>query len=694
MPTVAWDSPVQFLKGVGPVRARALDRLGIATVSDLLRHYPRTYLDRTAVTPIRAARPGDEVTVQGEVLTAGERRTRRRRTLQTVTVDDGTGVLFCQWFGQSYLLRQFRSGVKVLLSGRIQRHAGRKQLVHPDFELLGGEESRLHTGRLVPVYPLTSGIGQHWLRRLIHETLPAVLPTADETLPPDLRRRRGLCDLDAALAGVHFPADADELARARARLVYEEIFFIQLAMGLRRRDRDALAGRRLDAPGDLTTRLVDGLPFALTGAQRSVLAEMLRDMRSGRVMHRLLQGDVGCGKTLVALIAALFVIEQGHQALLMAPTEVLARQHGDTIGGLCDSLGVAVATLTGGTPARERRQILDAVHAAEIDLLIGTHALVQDGVSVPHLGLAIVDEQHRFGVQQRGRVTLVAQDGTPPHLLVMSATPIPRSLSLTLYGDLDLSIIDELPAGRRPVATRLVGADELDETHTFIADQIAAGRQAYVIYPVIEETEGQDLKSAEAEYARLSRGPFAGVRTGLLHGRLRPAEKRAAMAAFAAGETDLLVATTVVEVGVDVPNATVMLIHHPERFGLAQLHQLRGRIGRGAHASHCLLVNERWLPPETYERLTFFCAESDGFKLAEEDLRRRGPGDILGVRQHGAPVFLLANPLRDARVVSDCAEDVRRIVDADPELADPAHTVLRAGFSGPQARYGGLAVTG
>ncbi len=694
MPPVAWDSPVQFLKGVGPVRARALDRLGVATVGDLLRHYPRTYLDRTAVTPIRAARPGDEVTVQGQVLTAGERRTRRKRTLQTITVDDGTGVLFCQWFGQSYLLRQFRSGVRVLLSGRVQLHAGRKQLVHPDFELLDADGDRLHTGRLVPVYPLTSGIGQHWLRRLIHATLTAALPSASETLPQDLRRDRGLCSLGEALTGIHFPGGADELARARERMVYEEIFFIQLAMGLRRRGRDTQAGRRLDAPGDLTSRLVTGLPFALTDAQRRVLREILHDLRSGHVMHRLLQGDVGCGKTLVALIAALFVIEQGHQALLMAPTEVLARQHGQTIGGYCETLGLAVATLTGGTPARERRKILDTVHAGEIDLLVGTHALVQAGVSMPRLGLAIVDEQHRFGVQQRGRVSLVARDGTPPHMLVMSATPIPRSLSLTLYGDLDLSIIDELPAGRRPVATELVTADELAGKHEFIKDQLREGRQAFVIYPVIEETEGQDLKSAKAEFTRLARGPYAEFRTGLLHGKLRPAEKHEVMDAFATGDIDLLVATTVVEVGLDVPNATVMLVHHPERFGLAQLHQLRGRIGRGRHRSHCLLVNERWLPPETYERLTFFCAENDGFRLAEEDLRRRGPGDILGVRQHGAPVFLLANPLRDARVVAVCAEDVQRIIAGDPELAAPAHQVLRTAFAGPQARYAGLAVTG
>ncbi len=694
MATIAWDSPVQFLKGVGPVRARALTRLGIDSVGDLLRHYPRTYLDRTNVTPIRKAVTGAEVTISGQVLTAGERRTRQRRTLQTVTVDDGTGVLFCQWFGQSYLLKQIRSGTKVLLSGRIQIHAGRKQFVHPDFEVLDGDESRLHTGRLVPVYPLTSGIGQHWLRRLVHETLPAILPDVRETLPADILRDRGLCGLDQALSDIHFPDGAAELDRARKRLIYEEIFFIQLAMGLRRRDRDIQTGRRLDAPGDLTKRLVSTLPFELTSAQRSVLKEILRDMRSGQVMHRLLQGDVGCGKTLVSLIAALFVIEQGHQAILMAPTEVLARQHGETAARFCDPLGLAIATLTGSTPSREKRQILDTVHAGEIDLLIGTHALVQDGVSVPRLGLAVVDEQHRFGVQQRGKVALTARDGTPPHLLVMSATPIPRSLALTLYGDLDLSIIDELPVGRLPIKTDLISEADLPDRHETIRRELRAGRQAYVIYPVIEETEGQDLKSAKAEFKRLSEGPYADFRIGLLHGKLRPAEKRGVMAAFTAGDIDLLVATTVVEVGVDVPNATMMLIHHPERFGLAQLHQLRGRIGRGEHPSHCLLVSGRWLPPETFDRLRLFCSLTDGFKLAEEDLRRRGPGDILGVRQHGAPVFLLANPLRDARIVEACAADVRRILADDPVLQKTRHRVLRDGLEGPQARYAGLAVTG
>ncbi len=699
MPETTWDSPVQFLKGVGPVRARALARLGIESVGDLLRHYPRTYLDRTAVTPIRRAAVGQEVTVRGQVLTAGERRTRRGRTLQTVTVDDGSEVLFCQWFGQSYMLKTLRGGVEVLLSGRVQRHQGRKQMVHPDFEILGGagkdgDGDQVHTGRLVPVYPLTSGIGQHWLRRLVHETLPRVVPAVRETLPDALLQHHGLCGLSQALVDVHFPEDAAALARARDRLVYEEVFFIQLAMGLRRLGRARQTGPQLGAPGDLTTRLVGDLPFELTGAQRRVLAEILRDLRSGRVMHRLLQGDVGCGKTLVSLIASLFVIEQGHQALLMAPTEVLARQHGDTAVRHCDPLGVSTATLTGSTPAAERRRILAAVHAGEIDLLVGTHALVQDGVRVPRLGLAVVDEQHRFGVQQRGRVNLGADDGAPPHMLVMSATPIPRSLALTLYGDLDLSIIDELPRGRRPIETELVPEAELPERLEAVRAELRAGRQAYVIYPVIEETEGQDLKAAEKEFAALRDGPFADHSCGLLHGRLKAAEKRRVMDAFAAGEIELLVTTTVVEVGVDVPNATLMLIHHPERFGLAQLHQLRGRIGRGEHASRCWLVNARWLPPETFERLQLFCRIRDGFKLAEEDLRRRGPGDILGVRQHGAPVFLLANPLRDRKVVEACAADVDRILADDPGLRDPAHAALAEGLAGPQSRWAGLAATG
>jgi len=671
------DSPVQYLKTVGPVRARALARLGIETVSQLLVHYPRRYFDRSTVVPIRQAAVGRDVTVLGEVLTSGERRTRRGGSLQTVAIADATGTLFCVWFNQSYLLRQFRAGTRIMCSGVVQSHAGRRQLVHPDFEILAGERDALDTGRLVPQYSLTQGIGQHWLRRLIHATLQALAPQLPETLPASLRARRDLCGRTEALWRIHFPGSHQELEAARQRLIYEEIFSIQLAMALRRRGRRQTRGIQLGPPGDLTRRLVESLPFQLTRAQRRVLAEILADLRSGGVMHRLLQGDVGAGKTLVALIAALFVIEQGYQAVIMAPTEVLAQQHGRTCGDLVAPLGVSVATLTGATPAAERRAILTGLGKGEIDLLVGTHALIQDAVQVPRLALAVVDEQHRFGVLQRGRAARADED-LLSHVLVMSATPIPRSLSLTLYGDLDLSVLDELPAGRVPVATQVVPESEESRVLDEVEGHLAAGHQGYVIYPVIEETEGQDLKAATVEYERLAQGALRNRRLALLHGRLRPREKQAIMADFAGGRLDLLVATTVVEVGLDVPNATVMIIHHPERFGLAQLHQLRGRIGRRAgQTSCCYLLLDRWLPPETLERLRYFATHNDGFALAEEDLRRRGPGDVWGVRQHGAPGFYLANPLRDAAMVKLCATDAEALLAADPQLAAPDHLELR-----------------
>ncbi len=454
-------------------------------------------------------------------------------------------------------------------------------------------------------------------------------------------------------------------------------------MALRRENRRAQAGLRLAKPGDLTRRLVDGLPFALTGAQRRVLAEILADMRSGRAMHRLLQGDVGSGKTLVALVAALFVIEQGHQAVIMAPTEVLARQHGVSLTRLCGPLGVSVETLTGSTPSAERRAILAGVAAGEIDLLVGTHAVIQDDVHIPRLALAVIDEQHRFGVRQRSRSALAADKDAPVHVMVMSATPIPRSLSLTLYGDLDLSLIDEMPAGRLPIETAIVR--EKDEAAVWDAcrREVGAGRQVYVIYPVIEETEGQDLKAATVEFERLRQDVFPGVRVELLHGRMKGREKDAVMTEFSSGAIQVLVATTVVEVGVDVPNATAMVIHNPERFGLAQLHQLRGRIGRGAHASRCWLLCDRYLAEESFARIRFFAENSDGFALAEEDLRLRGPGDAWGVRQHGRPGFRLANPLRDGELVALCREDARAL-ERDP---DPGRSRT---VGGPPRAGGGL----
>jgi ATP-dependent DNA helicase RecG len=678
------DSPVQFLKTVGPARATALRRLGIETAGDLLHHWPRNHLDRTRVEPIARLRVGETATVVGEVLTATERRTRRGGSIQTVAVSDPSGVIICVWFNQRYVLRQFRSGDRVMLSGAVQKHGGRRQLTHPDFEVLTGDGDQLHTGRLVPVYPLTAGIGQHWLRKLIHATLAELSDQVIDPLPADLRAGRQLPGLAAALHGVHYPADPAELAQAQRRLIYQELLEIQLVMALRRGRHGRWPGIQLERPGDLTRRLVDGLPFALTGAQRRVLAELLADLRSGQAMHRLLQGDVGSGKTLVALIAALFVIEQGYQALLMAPTEVLAHQHGRSLRRLAEPLGVVVETLTGSTPAAARRQILAAAGKGEIQLLVGTHAVLEEAVRLPQLALAVVDEQHRFGVRQRGR-SARDEDDRPVHLLVMSATPIPRSLALTLYGDLDLSLIDEMPAGRVPVTTEVVPATTEDAVYARCRELVLAGHQGYVIYPVVEESEKLDIKAATAEAAVLAAGPFREARVGLVHGRLKAREKQEVMTAFAAGELDVLVATTVVEVGVDVPGAAWMVIHGPDRFGLAQLHQLRGRIGRGGGASWCWLLASEPLSAETRHRLEFFAATTDGFRLAEEDLRVRGPGDLWGVRQHGVPGFRLANPLRDGELAAAAAGDVKVILEEDPGLRTSAWRPLRASL---EAAYG------
>ncbi len=685
---LAFDSPVQFLKTVGPARATALRRLGVETAGDLVRHLPRNHLDRTQVEAIARLAPGRPATVLGEVLTSGEHRTRRGGSLQTITVADASGILFCVWFNQRFILKQFRSGQKVMLSGTLQVHRGRRQLAHPDFALVedGDAASGLHTGRLVPVYPLTAGIGQHWLRRLIHDTLDRLAPQLVDPLGEDWRRRRDLLPLAAALAAMHFPADQSELQRARRRLVYQELLEIQLLMALRRGGRVDRPGVALAKPGDLTRRLVESLPFALTAGQRRVLAEILADLRSGRVMHRLLQGDVGSGKTLVALIAALFVIEQGHQALLMAPTEVLAQQHGANLRRLVGGLDVVVETLTGSTPAAERRRILAAAGRQEVQLLVGTHAVIQDDVRLPAVALAIVDEQHRFGVRQRGR-SARDEDDRPVHLLVISATPIPRSLALTLYSDLDLSLLDELPAGRRAVATHVEPVDREEAVYAACRERVAQGQQGFVVYPVVEQTEQMDIRAAVDEAERLQAGPFAGLRLGLVHGRLKAKRKQEVMAAFAAGELDVLVATTVVEVGIDVPRAGWLVIHGPERFGLAQLHQLRGRIGRGGQSARCWLLAGDHLDQESDRRLRFFAEHGDGFRLAEEDLRLRGPGDLWGVRQHGAPGFRLANPLRDGDLAAEAARDVRDLLAADPGLVGPVGLPLRRIL---QAAYGEL----
>jgi len=681
-PELNLSTPVQFLKSVGPARARGLSRLNIETVGDLLAHYPRRYFDRSSTTAIGRISVGTEVTVLAEVLTIGERRTRRGGSQQTVTLGDNTGVLFCIWFNQRYMMKQFRAGQKVMVSGLAQRHNGRIQLVHPDFEVLqpegDGSEPGLHTGRMVPVYALTSGIGQHWLRALVYQALEKFSAVAPETLPADLIRRRKLCPAARAIMDVHFPKDRKSLDVALRRLKYEEGFYLQFLMALRRGVSSRQGGVMLEQPGDLTARMVAALPFSLTGAQRRVLGELLADMRSGRVMHRLVQGDVGCGKTLVAFIACLFVIEQGYQAVMMAPTEVLARQHGMTLKEWAEPLGVSVETITGSTPAAQRRKILLSVAHGEVDLLVGTHAIIQEDVRIPRLALSVIDEQHRFGVKQRGKSASGSEITNQSHVLVMSATPIPRSLALTLYGDLDLSIIDEIPQGRGGTKTELAKAADENWVWQGCRQELQAGRQVFVVHPIIDETEGMDLKAATVEHERLGREVFPEYKVALLHGRLKSAQKQEIMSRFSSGEIQVLVATTVIEVGVDVPNATAMVIQNPERFGLAQLHQLRGRIGRGKHPATCWLLCDGFFAGETYERIRFFADNADGFALAEQDLRTRGPGEAWGTRQHGSPGFRLLHPIIDADLIRQCHEDSRSFLESDPTLKSRAGKLLRS----------------
>ncbi len=678
-PDFSLETPVQFLKSVGPARARGLSRLGLETVGDLLMHFPHRYFDRTTTIQIGQIVENKEVTVVAEVLTVTERRTRRGGSIQTVTLGDDTGVLFCIWFNQRFLLKQFRAGKRVMVSALAQKHNGRFQVTHPDFELIiadkDGEEGGLHTGRMVPVYGLTAGIGQHWLRALVFQALERMVSEGrgfNEVLPGKILRLRNLCSAQKAFQNIHFPDNSKSLDAARQRLKYQEGFFIQLLLAWRRDGNQDQPGVQLAKPGDMTRQLVESLPFSLTGAQRRVLSEILSDLRCGKVMHRLVQGDVGCGKTLVAFIACLFVIEQGYQSVMMAPTEVLARQHGETLTQWADSLGVTVETLTGSTPAAKRRAILASVAAGEVDLLVGTHAVIQNDVRIPRLALSVIDEQHRFGVRQRGKSATGSEISDQSHVLVMSATPIPRSLALTLYGDLDLSLIDEIPSGRGLTETEIVKAADEDLVWQGCRQEISSGHQVFVVHPVIEETEGQDLKAATVEFERLSREVFPEWRVALLHGRLSSVEKQEIMKLFSAGDIQVLVATTVIEVGIDVPNATAMVIQNPERFGLAQLHQLRGRIGRGSASARCYLLCDGYLSDDSYQRISFFAAHHDGFELAEQDLRTRGPGEAWGTRQHGAPGFQLLSPLEDADLIRVCHQDSRRVLELDPGLKSKA----------------------
>ena len=669
-----------YLKGVGPARAEALRRLGVFTAGDLLFHIPHRYEDASTISPIATLETGMQGTVIGRVISKGILPTRKGLRIFQAVLKDTSGMIEAAWPGQPYLDRSIQKGDTLLVTGNVRFYHGR-QLQPREFINLGDEEDvATEQGRVLSVYPATEGLSFKVIRGIIDAHLEALLGLVEEYLPREVLSEAGVPAVRDALRMVHRPVSLAEATAGRARLAFEELFFIQiLHQRARTLARTARRGIRFENRRDLTSRLRQSLPFELTGAQVRASREIFADMCSDRRMHRLLQGDVGSGKTIVALFAALLAVENGFQAALMAPTELLAEQHARTFRALLAPLAMEPVLVTGGLAAKARREAGARLSSGDALVAVGTHALVQESTEFGRLGLAIVDEQHRFGVEHRKQL---GAKGEMPDVLLMSATPIPRSLALTLYGDLDLSILDERPPGRQPVVTALRPESGRDRVLAFLNRQIDEGRQAYIVYPVIEESEKTDLKAATTMFEALREGALAGRRVALLHGRVPGAERDAIMRDFRDGKIDVLVATTVIEVGIDVANATVMVVEHPERFGLSQLHQLRGRVGRGAAESFCILLGD--MSPESRQRLELFTSTDDGFEIARADLRLRGMGDLFGERQSGVPTFRVADPLRDEELNTIARRLAERLLEADPELRERAHAPLRAVLN---ARY-------
>jgi ATP-dependent DNA helicase RecG len=674
--SAAWlATPLQFLKGVGPRKAADFARAGLHSVEDLLYRFPRRYEDRSRLQPIASLREGQTVSITGDVITCGLRGTRRPgfRIFEAL-MRDASGTVRLAWFNSAFLKDQIRAGQRLVVYGTFERNQySGLQITNPQFEVVDADEiETLHTGRIVPVYERARSITPKMQRKLVAEALDPLGSDLPDPLPAEMRARLHLPTRHDALRLAHFPpveAPLDELnvfrSAAQRRLILEEFFRFQVGLLLRRREADAeRKGHTIRVDDRIREALRGVLPFKLTAGQRAALKQIGEDMQRPQPMNRLLQGDVGAGKTIVAVLAAVLAMENGLQTAFMAPTEILAEQHAQTIRRLLSGTRFRVELVTGGVPAATRKHVARQIAAGQVDLVIGTHALVQESTAFHALGLAIIDEQHRFGVLQRA--TLRAK-GLRPDMLVMTATPIPRTLALTTYGDLDVSSIRDLPPGRQPIRTIAKPGSRRDEIHAFVRGELEAGRQAYVIYPIIEESEKVDLRAATEMADTLAHEVFPAFRVALLHGRMKQEAKDRVMRAFASGEIHMLVSTTVVEVGVDVPNASVMLIEHAERFGLAQLHQLRGRVGRGAHQSSCVLVYEYPISEQAQDRLKVMTETSDGFVIAEKDLELRGFGDLSGTRQSGMPALRLGDLRRDHALMVQAREEASAWLATHPD---------------------------
>jgi ATP-dependent DNA helicase RecG len=684
------DDSIQYIKGVGPKRALLLHKLGLETVEHCLYFIPHRYEDRSKVKKIGELIEGEQITFQGKVSDVHIQQLRRRRKILEVSVQDDTGVIAVKWFkfNEKYMKERYAIGRLLIVSGKPTRSryaVGGLEIIHPDIDICMEEEAdRLDIGSIIPIYSTTEGLYQKSLRAIMKVLVDQYASLLEEFLPGDIRRRNHLPDRATAFRETHFPPLGTQenlliqfRTEAQVRLVFEELFLLQLGLAFKRKHtQQEEPGTPLKTRGDTIHRFMRLMPFELTGAQIKVLGHIMDDLEQSRPMNRLLHGDVGSGKTIVALISLLTAVDNGMQGALMAPTELLAEQHYLNIQPFCEALGIRAQLLTSAMPAKEKKALLKSIKEGATHIAIGTHALIQKGVEFKKLGLAVIDEQHRFGVLQR---EAISKKGVYPHVLVMTATPIPRSLAMTLYGDMDVSVLDEMPPGRKPIQTKRYYESQRDKAYIFLKKEVGKGRQAYVVCPLIEESETKDLKTVLEVYEDLQER-FPEVAVALIHGKLKKEERQRIMAEFKEGKSDILVATTVIEVGIDVPNATVMLIEHSERLVLAQLHQLRGRVGRGKHNSYCLLVAYQPLTDDGKLRVKAMMDSCDGFKIAEQDLQIRGPGDFMGTRQSGMPTLRFANIIRDIKIIETTRKEAFALIDRDPKLEDPEHQNLKIAF--------------